>query len=94
MPMFERDGAAIYYEEYGQGFPILTFAPGGLRSTIEQWRGALAPINPMIEFVDRYRVIVMDQRNATGGRSRAPITASDNWSTYTADHIEIGRAHV
>ena len=89
MPMFERDGAAIYYEEYGQDFPILTFAPGGLRSTIEQWRGALAPINPMTEFADRYRVIVMDQRNATGGRSRAPITASDNWSTYTADHIAL-----
>jgi len=30
----------------------------------------------------------MDQRNA-GGRSRAPITAQDNWDTYTADHIAL-----
>ena len=30
MPSFEHNGAPIYYEEYGQGFPILTFAPAGL----------------------------------------------------------------
>jgi hypothetical protein len=34
MPTFEHDGASIYYEESGAGFPILTFAPGGLTSTI------------------------------------------------------------
>ena len=30
MPSFEHHGATIYYEEFGQGFPILTFAPAGL----------------------------------------------------------------
>ena len=29
MPSFEHHGARIYYEEFGQGFPILTFAPAG-----------------------------------------------------------------
>ena len=27
MPSFEHHGAQIYYEEFGQGFPILTFLP-------------------------------------------------------------------
>ena len=37
MPTIERNGATIYYEEFGQGFPILTFAPAGLQSTIDVW---------------------------------------------------------
>ena len=32
MPTIQHHGATLYYEEYGQGFPILTFAPAGLRS--------------------------------------------------------------
>src|SRR5215469_13342091 len=37
MPSFEHHGARIYYEEFGQGFPILTFAPAGLASVIAVW---------------------------------------------------------
>ena len=89
MPTFQNNGATIYYEDYGQGFPILTFAPAGLLSTIEVWRGDTAPINPITEYAQDYRVIVMDQRNAPGGRSHAPITANDGWHSYTADHIAV-----
>ena len=74
MPSFEHHGAQIYYEEFGQGFPILTFAPAGLRSVINVWSQPMAPINPATEFAKNFRVIEMDQRNA-GGQSRAPITA-------------------
>jgi pimeloyl-ACP methyl ester carboxylesterase len=88
MPTIDRNGATIYFEEYGKGFPILTFAPAGLQSIIDVWNGPTAPINPMTEFADRYRVIVMDQRNA-GGKSRAPITAQDGWHSYTADHLAV-----
>jgi pimeloyl-ACP methyl ester carboxylesterase len=88
MPSIEHDGAHIYYEEFGQGFPILTFAPAGLASVIDVWRQPSAPINPTTEFAVNYRVIAMDQRNA-GGRSRAPITARDGWDAYTGDHIAI-----
>ena len=88
MPSIEHHGATIYYEEHGQGFPILTFAPAGLQSTIAVWGQPMAPINPITEFGDKYRVIVMDQRNA-GGKSRAPITAKDSWDSYTADHIAV-----
>jgi pimeloyl-ACP methyl ester carboxylesterase len=88
MPSFDYDGASIYYEEYGQGFPILTFAPAGLKSTIAVWSDPSAPINPIRELARDFRVIAMDQRNA-GGRSRAPISAGDGWDTYTADHIAL-----
>ena len=88
MPSFEHHGASIYYEEFGQGFPILTFAPAGLQSVIDVWRGGSAPVNPTTELAATFRVIAMDQRNA-GGQSRAPITAQDGWHTYAADHIAL-----
>jgi pimeloyl-ACP methyl ester carboxylesterase len=98
MPSFGAHGATIYYEEFGQGFPILTFAPAGLQSTIEVWSQPAAPINPTIELATRFRVIAMDQRNA-GGRSHAPITAQHGWSSYTdhvalLDHLGIDRCHL
>ena len=100
MPAFKHDGASVYYEEFGKGFPILTFAPAGLASTIKVWSSASAPVNPTVEFAANYRVIAMDQRNATGGRSHAPITAQDSWHTYVADHsalldhLRIDRCHL
>jgi pimeloyl-ACP methyl ester carboxylesterase len=99
MPTIEHGDARIYYEEFGQGFPILTFAPAGLQSTIEAWSQPAAPINPITEFAGSFRVIAMDQRNA-GGRSHGPITAKDGWHTYTGDHVAlldhlgIARCHV
>ena len=74
MPSLDHHGAHIHYEEFGRGFPILTFAPAGLRSVIDVWSQPSAPINPTTEFADKHRVIAMDQRNA-GGQSRAPISA-------------------
>ena len=88
MPTFEHHGTSIYYEEFGQGFPILTFAPAGLQSVIKVWSNPSAPVNPTTEFATTFRVIAMDQRNA-GGQSRAPITAQDGWHTYAADHIAL-----
>lgn len=88
MPSFEQRGASIYYEVYGQGFPILTFAPGGLSSRIEVWCRPTVAINPTVDFAADYQVIAMDQRNA-GGRSRGPISAADGWDTYTADHLAL-----
>ena len=76
MPSFRHGDVTIHYEEFGQGFPILTFAPAGLQSTIEVWSRPAAPITPITELAASFRVIAMDQRNA-GGRSHAPITARD-----------------
>lgn len=87
MPSFRYDATTIHYEEFGAGFPILAFAGGGVLSTIAVWSQPASAINPAVAFADHFRVIVMDQRN-TGG-SRAPITAKDDWTTYTADHVAL-----
>jgi pimeloyl-ACP methyl ester carboxylesterase len=93
--MFKRGEVELYYEEHGAGFPILLIAPGGMRSDIPFWHRC--PWNPIEQLAPRYRVIVMDQRNA--GRSRAPITAADGWADYTADQLalldrlKVGRFH-
>ena len=99
MPIIQNNGATIYYEDHGKGFPILTFAPAGLLSTIKVWDSAMAPLKPVAEWAGDYRVIVMDQRNA-GGQSKAPLTANDGWDSYTSDHLavldhlKIDRCHV
>ena len=99
MPIIQNNGATIYYEVHGKGFPILTFAPAGLLSTIKVWDSAMAPVKPVAEWAGDYRVIVMDQRNA-GGQSKAPLTANDGWDSYTSDHLavldhlKIDRCHV
>lgn len=96
MPSCERDDVSIHYLERGSGFPVLLFAPGGMRSSAGHWKNA--PWNPVSELSDRFRVIAMDQRNA--GRSRAPVRDGDGWHSYTADHValldhlEIDRCHL
>lgn len=96
MPVFERAGVSLYFEEYGSGYPLLLFAPGGMRSSIDFWRRS--PFDPTAELAADFRVIAMDQRNA--GRSHAPVSAADGWESYTADHLAlldhlgIRRAHL
>ena len=38
MPMLERPDGEINYLTFGDGFPVLLFAPGGLRSSMGFWR--------------------------------------------------------
>ena len=37
MPILKRADAEIHYEEYGTGYPVLLFAPGGMRSQAAMW---------------------------------------------------------
>jgi pimeloyl-ACP methyl ester carboxylesterase len=85
MPTLERDEISLYYESHGDGFPVLAFAPGGMRSSVAAWDSA--PWSPLRELSGPLRVIAMDQRNA--GRSRAPIGPGDGWHSYTADHLAL-----
>ena len=94
MPVFTRPDAEIYYEVHGSGFPLLLFAPGGLRSQLEYWRRSpsnpdAAPpwMNPMVDLAGRFTVVGMDQRNA--GKSRGKVTAADGWHTYAGDHLAL-----
>ena len=85
MARFERDEVSLYYEIHGTGFPILLFAPGGMRSAIPFWRGS--EWDPIDALSPHFQVIAMDQRNA--GQSAAPVSGDDGWHTYTADHIAL-----
>ncbi len=85
MPTLNYGKVAIHYEIYGDGFPILLFAPGGMRSAISFWQGS--EWNPIEALSSNFKVIAMDQRNA--GASRAPVSAANGWSDYTQDHIAL-----
>jgi pimeloyl-ACP methyl ester carboxylesterase len=85
MPLFEGPGVSLYYEEHGRGFPVLLFAPGGMRSSIELW--ARSPWHPIHTLASSFRLIALDQRNA--GRSTARVSAADGWHSYAADHLAL-----
>ena len=85
MPTFEQGSLELYYEVYGEGFPVLLFAPGGMRSAIEYWSGD--SWNVIDALTPHFQVIAMDQRNA--GKSRAPIAGSDGWHSYAEDHVAL-----
>ena len=85
MAIFQRDDTILHYEVHGDGFPILLFAPGGMRSAASFWRSA--EWDPIATLSPRFRVIAMDQRNA--GQSTAPVTGNDGWHTYADDHIAL-----
>jgi pimeloyl-ACP methyl ester carboxylesterase len=94
MPVMKHADAEIHYEEFGTGFPVLTFAPGALRSQIAYWQRSPAKpdqlppwMDPTADLADCFRVIAMDQRNA--GRSRAPLRVLDDWQVYADDHIAL-----
>ena len=94
MPVFKRPDAEIYYEVHGSGFPLLLFAPGGLRSQLEYWRHSPANpsapppwMNPMVDLAARFTVVGMDQRNA--GNSRGRVTETHGWHTYASDHLAL-----
>ena len=105
MPILKRPDAEIYYEVHGTGFPLLLYAPGGLKSRPDLWKESPANpdqpaawMNPMQALADRFTVIGMDQRNA--GKSVADVKPDHGWHTFAADHIALmdhlgfGKFHV
>jgi pimeloyl-ACP methyl ester carboxylesterase len=94
MPGLKIADGEIYYEVYGSGYPLMVFAPGGLRSELAFSRNSpsnpSAPavwVDPMAEPAKKYRVVAIDQRNV--GRSRTRIDASDDWRIYAGDHLAL-----
>ncbi|MDQ2874022.1 MAG: hypothetical protein M3Y33_04080 [Actinomycetota bacterium] len=61
MPFVDSGEARIWCTEQGAGFPMLTLAPGGMRSGVSLWEAAA--INPLTAYVGQYKMIAMDQRN-------------------------------
>jgi pimeloyl-ACP methyl ester carboxylesterase len=92
---YEKGNVRIRYAEIGSGFPLLATPGGGLNSRIANWPNAV--INIPEEFKNDFRVITMDQRNASNGESTGPVPVDDPWSAFAddqlgvMDHLGIGR---
>ena len=85
VPYVDSGEAKIWYTEQGTGFPMLTLAPGGMRSSVSLWE--VAAINPLTAYAGQYQMIAMDQRNA--GLSAGPLETSDPWGAYAADQLAV-----
>jgi pimeloyl-ACP methyl ester carboxylesterase len=84
---YEKGNVRIRYAEIGTGFPLLATPGGGLNSRIEVWSRAV--INIPEEFKGDFRVITMDQRNATGGESTGPVPSDDPWGAFADDQLGV-----
>jgi pimeloyl-ACP methyl ester carboxylesterase len=84
---YERDNVRIRYAEIGTGFPLLATPGGGLNSAIGVWPRAV--INIPEELTGDFRVITMDQRNASGGESTGPVPADDPWGAFADDQLGV-----
>jgi pimeloyl-ACP methyl ester carboxylesterase len=82
---FEKNGVCIRYQEVGSGFPLLAIPGGGLNSRIVNWPNAV--INMMEEAKADFRVITMDQRNATNGESTGPVPVDKPWDAFADDQL-------
>ena len=85
MPFYEKGDVRIRYEEVGSGFPLLVTPGGGLNSCVANWPNAV--FNAMDAFKDDFRCITMDQRNANGGESTAPLAVDDPWNGFADDQL-------
>src|SRR5580700_6287504 len=84
---YEKGNVRIRYAEIGSGCPLLATPGGGLNSCIAVW--ARAVINIPEEFKNDFRVITMDQRNATGGESAGPVPVDDPWGAFADDQLGV-----
>ena len=82
---YEKGNVRIRYQEVGSGFPLLALPGGGLNSRIGGWPNAV--INTMEHFKNDFRVITMDQRNATGGESTGPVPVDNPWDAFADDQL-------
>jgi pimeloyl-ACP methyl ester carboxylesterase len=85
--VYEKGDVRIRYVEVGNGFPLLATPGGGLNSRISNWPGAV--INIMEEFKNDFRVISMDQRNATNGESTGPVAVDNPWDAFADDQLGV-----
>jgi len=84
---YEKGNVRIRYAEIGSGFPLLAIPGGGLNSCMAVW--ARAVINIPEAFKGDFRVITMDQRNATGGGSNGSVPEEDPWGAFAEDQLGV-----
>jgi pimeloyl-ACP methyl ester carboxylesterase len=82
---YDKGDVRIRYAEIGSGFPLLATPGGGLNSRMSNWPTAV--INIVEEFKNDFRVITMDQRNATNGESTGPVPVANPWDAFADDQL-------
>jgi pimeloyl-ACP methyl ester carboxylesterase len=83
--VYEKGDVRIRYGEIGSGFPLLATPGGGLNSRMAVWPNAV--INIPEEFKNDFRIITMDQRNASGGESTGPVQVDNPWDAFADDQL-------
>jgi pimeloyl-ACP methyl ester carboxylesterase len=84
---YEKGNVRIRYAEIGSGFPLLATPGGGLNSRMSNW--PTAAINIVEEFKNDFRVITMDQRNATNSESTGPVPVDNPWDAFADDQLGV-----
>ena len=84
---YEKGDVRIRYAEIGSGFPLLATPGGGLNSRMINWPTAV--INIVEEFKNDFRIITMDQRNATSGESTGPVPVANPWDAFADDQLGV-----
>src|SRR6202008_93378 len=85
LQFYQKGDVRIRFREGGSGFPLLATPGGGLDSKMSNWDNAV--INAMEAFKNDFRVITMDQRNATGGESTGPVPVDAPWGAFADDPL-------
>src|SRR3984957_14549822 len=84
---YEKGNVRIRYAEIGSGLTLLATPGGGVNARRSNWPTAV--INTMEEFKNDFRVITMDQRNATNGESTGPIPVDNPWDAFADDQLGV-----
>src|ERR1700716_1861810 len=85
--LYQKGNVRIRYAETGSGFPLLAMPGGGLNSRMINWPTAV--INIVDELKNDFRVITMDQRNATNGESTGPVPVDNPWDAFADDQLGV-----
>jgi pimeloyl-ACP methyl ester carboxylesterase len=84
---YEKGNIRIRYAEIGSGFPLLATPGGGLNSRMAVWPNAVINIPEL--FKNDFRIITMDQRNASGGESTGPVPVDNPWDAFADDQLAL-----
>ena len=84
---FDKGNVRIRYGEIGSGFPLLATPGGGLNSRMAVWPNAVINIPEL--FKNDFRIITMDQRNASGGESTGPVQVDNPWDAFADDQLAL-----
>src|ERR1043165_2254082 len=84
---YEKGNVRIAYRDVGTGFALLCTPGGGLNSRMGGWANAV--FNAPEVFKNDFRIITMDQRNATGGESTGPVAVDDPWGAFADDQLGV-----